>query len=47
MLYTYTVVAADASDKPFVVKNVIELAVIWPMALIIKIIYLMLVVGVF
>ncbi|MGT4069277.1 UNVERIFIED_CONTAM: hypothetical protein I5919_10615 [Aeromonas hydrophila] len=47
MLYAHTVVAVGASDKPFVVKNVIELAVILSMALIIKIIYLMLVVGVF
>ncbi len=47
MLYVYTVVAVGASDKPFVVKNVIELAVIESNVLIVKIIYLMLVVGVF
>ncbi|HDU8490167.1 TPA: hypothetical protein RG418_001118 [Aeromonas hydrophila] len=47
MLYTHTVVAVGASDKPFVVKNVIELAVIESMPLIVKVIYLMLAVGVF
>ncbi|HIC8860209.1 TPA: hypothetical protein ACW7Y0_001176 [Aeromonas hydrophila] len=47
MLYAHTVVAVGASDKPFVVKNVIELAVVDSMMLIVKVIYLMLAVGVF